>query len=99
MSAKYAVHPMEQRFLQSHPAHLRVPEAWRGNCPCGKWLVVLRVYTREKPLVCHGPCVSPADACGRLWFVEGEEAKFEVCTHPATIDTLPAFCARCGKEM
>ena len=45
--------------------------AWRGNCSCGKWLVVLRTYTEDKPLRCEGPCGSTT-GCGALWYWEGD---------------------------
>jgi hypothetical protein len=63
------------RAVQRYPKHLRVPDAWRGNCLCGKWLVVLRVFTREAPLVCHGPC-GGTGSCGRAWFINGDVAEF-----------------------
>ena len=46
---------------------VKVPAAWRGNCLCGKWLVVLRSFTKKSPITCE---------CGRAWFIDGDEAKF-----------------------
>ena len=55
------------RFIQDRHGAVRIPAAWRGNCLCGRWLVVLRAFTFEKPLPCE---------CGRRWYVEGDEARF-----------------------
>jgi len=44
-----------------------VRDIMRGNCPCGKWLVVPRGFTEDRPLVCGGPCHSGKE-CGRLYF-------------------------------
>lgn len=45
------------------PSAPAVPTGWRGNCHCGRWLVVLESRTRAAPLRC---------ACGRAWFIEGD---------------------------
>ena len=54
-----------RRKVSSHLAHLGVPIAWRGNCHCGKWLVVLRSFSRDRPLTC---------GCGVKWFIAEDEA-------------------------
>jgi len=50
------------------PTHPRVPEAWRGNCKCGRWLVVLVSFTSSKPLRCE---------CGRRWSIDGDHVRCE----------------------
>lgn len=44
----------------------------RGNCYCGKWLVIPKTFTREKPLECHGPC-GKEGTCDRNWFWEDDK--------------------------
>jgi len=42
----------------------------RYNCACGKWIVLPKSFTKEKPFVCTGPCHSgPNVICGNrhLW--------------------------------
>jgi hypothetical protein len=38
-----------------------VLHAWRGNCECGKWLVVVPTFTKDKTLECE---------CGRSYYAE-----------------------------
>lgn len=47
-----------------------IRDVYRGNCLCGKWLVIPSGFTRERPLICGGPCGQGIE-CGRAWFWEG----------------------------
>ena len=47
-----------------------IGEMLRGNCPCGKWLVLTTTpHTRNKPFVCEGPCHANKE-CGHTYFYE-----------------------------
>jgi histidinol phosphatase-like enzyme len=56
----------------------RVPVAHRGNCLCGRWLVILEVYTVAAPLRCE---------CGRRWRYGTAEAPVEIAP-----TLMPALC-------
>lgn len=43
------------------------PIAWRGNCACGHWVVLLQHHTAANPYVCAGKCHA-GEQCGRLHF-------------------------------
>jgi len=61
----------------TRPTGPAVPEAHRGNCMCGRWVVVTRDFTREKPLRCE---------CKRRWYIKGDQV---VCHET---DLRPALC-------
>jgi len=42
------------------------PPAYRGNCDCGRWIIVVTSFTREQPLTCE---------CGQSWFWENGELR------------------------
>lgn len=44
-----------------------IRDIWRGNCVCGKWIILVKTYTEKKPFVCGGPCHANI-ACGRRWY-------------------------------
>lgn len=55
----------------------QAPEAWRGNCKCGRWLVLLVAFTEDHKLRCE---------CGRRWYWRGDQI---VC-EPGKV--VPALC-------
>lgn len=66
------------RFSPPHPADVAarerqikaICEILRGNCPCGKWLVLVpSAYPKGKPFVCEGPCHANKK-CGHTYFYE-----------------------------
>lgn len=57
-----------KRRVEDNANGVSIPVAWRGNCHCGKWLVVLREFRRDNPRVCE---------CGRRWYIDGDVAKFD----------------------
>jgi len=49
-----------------------ITDIYRGNCKCGKWLLIMPCHTEAKPLECHGMCHSDVP-CGRK-YIWGEKA-------------------------
>jgi dCMP deaminase len=68
----------------------------RGNCFCGKWLVIPQGFTKTKPLVCGGTCGS-GDSCGRQWFWEDDDVR-ALCRHGFVICKSSDRCACCIEE-
>lgn len=61
--------PEPRRLVVDRWRGIPIPPAWRGNCPCGRWRIVVRGFTLAHPLECE---------CGRFWFIDpaGKEAMF-----------------------
>lgn len=45
-----------------------IVDIYRGNCVCGKWLVIPKTFTISRPLICGGSRDGGEKWCGREWF-------------------------------
>lgn len=86
--------PNSEQERKAHPKSKTIDmirDVFRGNCQCGKWLVILPTFTIDNPLECHGPCHSDIK-CGRKHYVAGDEVKTIEPPHPQP------WCDECRRE-
>jgi dCMP deaminase len=68
-----------------------VRDVYRGNCVCGKWLVIPKGFTESNPLICGGPCGSQKK-CGRRYYWKESRLQIDQAMEEPVFDrSRPSF--------